>query len=329
MSNPLGRFEFRVWGNHLGPFRDRLNAIAAPSDPRESAETYILSRATDAANVKIRAGLLDIKLMFEQVGRLERWRPVLKSEFPLDSRTIVEQVFPTLGVAIPHISQPSYTHGEFIRDLVQPHRDLAMVDVVKLRTAVHLRKVHGRICRSSNRRRRDVRNGRDRIRRSGRRAARDRKTWPELSREYKLCSSSEADDWDDAARERLGRLNAQRSTAFNCAQAVSAEELKKMAKEIERQFLVQPRKWSDLGDGLAIRQGYLSASKQCSVRVRTYGDQAYVTMKGADHGHHARRIRVRDSARRRERDPGQLVRASADRKDPLPDCVQGPHLGGR
>jgi len=133
MSNPLGRFEFRVWGNHLSPFRDRLTAIATASDPREGGETYILSRPTDTANVKIRAGLVDIKLMTEQVGRLERWRPVLESEFPLDSRTIVEQIFSNLGVAIPHIAQPSYTHGEFIRDLVRPHRDLATVDVVKLR----------------------------------------------------------------------------------------------------------------------------------------------------------------------------------------------------
>ena len=134
MSNPLGRFEFRIWGNHLSPFRDRLAAIAAPSEPRESAETYILSRATDAANVKIRDDLLDIKLMSEQVGRLERWRPVLKSGFPLDSRTIVEQVFPNLGVAVPQIAQPSYTHGEFIRDLVRPNRDLAIVEVVKIRS---------------------------------------------------------------------------------------------------------------------------------------------------------------------------------------------------
>jgi hypothetical protein len=134
MSNPLGRFEFRIWGNHLSPFRDRLAAIAAPSEPRESAETYILSRATDAANVKIRDDLLDLKLMSEQVGRLERWRPILKSGFPLDSRTIVEQVFPNLGVAVPQIAQPSYTHGEFIRDLVRPNRDLAIVEVVKLRS---------------------------------------------------------------------------------------------------------------------------------------------------------------------------------------------------
>jgi adenylate cyclase len=53
-----------------------------------------------------------------------------------------------------------------------------------------------------------------------------------------------------------------------------------MAKEIERKFLVHPRKWSDLGAGLPIRQGYLCASKRSSVRVRTYGDRAYVTIKG-------------------------------------------------
>jgi hypothetical protein len=133
MSNPLGRFEFRTWGNHLSPFRDRLTALAALSEPRESAETYILSRATDAADVKIRDGLLDIKLMIDQVGRLERWRPVLKSAFPLDSRTIVEQVFPNLGVATAQIAQPSYTHGEFIRDLVRARRDIVMVEVVKIR----------------------------------------------------------------------------------------------------------------------------------------------------------------------------------------------------
>jgi CYTH domain-containing protein len=57
-----------------------------------------------------------------------------------------------------------------------------------------------------------------------------------------------------------------------------------MAKEIERKFLVHPRKWSDLGAGLAIRQGYLAASAHCSVRVRTYGDRGYLTIKGATSG---------------------------------------------
>ena len=57
-----------------------------------------------------------------------------------------------------------------------------------------------------------------------------------------------------------------------------------MAKEIERKFLVHPRKWSDLGPGLEIRQGYLCATKQSSVRVRTYGDKAFLTIKGSTTG---------------------------------------------
>ena len=133
MSITPGRFEFRVWGSRLSPFRDRLGAIANPSEPHESAETYILSRTTDTANVKIREGLLDLKLMIEQVGRLERWHPILKAEFPLDSRTIVEQVFPNLAVAAPNTAQLSYTLGDFMGGLVRPYRDLALVDVVKVR----------------------------------------------------------------------------------------------------------------------------------------------------------------------------------------------------
>jgi exopolyphosphatase/guanosine-5'-triphosphate,3'-diphosphate pyrophosphatase len=133
MSSTPGRFEFRIWGNDLNEFQDRLSATGRPSEPRESAETYILSRATDAANVKIRDGLLDVKMMIEQVGWLERWCPLLKAEFPIDSRAIAGLVFPSLEIPTPQITQPSYAQGEFIQDLIRPNRDLWMVDLVKIR----------------------------------------------------------------------------------------------------------------------------------------------------------------------------------------------------
>jgi adenylate cyclase len=57
-----------------------------------------------------------------------------------------------------------------------------------------------------------------------------------------------------------------------------------MAKEIERKFLVRPRNWSELGPGLVIRQGYLSTAIERTVRVRTYGDRGYVTIKGVTSG---------------------------------------------
>ena len=133
MPDPQARFEFRIWGSHLDVAHKRLDALADASGPRESAETYILSRLTDTANVKIRDGLLDIKLLVEQQGHLERWRPVLKTGFPLESRAIVEVVFPNLGVAPPALERSAYSHGELIQDVVRPNRDLAGVNVTKKR----------------------------------------------------------------------------------------------------------------------------------------------------------------------------------------------------
>jgi adenylate cyclase len=57
-----------------------------------------------------------------------------------------------------------------------------------------------------------------------------------------------------------------------------------MANEIEKKFLVRPRKWSELGPGLIIRQGYLSTDNERTVRVRTYGDRGYITIKGITKG---------------------------------------------
>jgi CYTH domain-containing protein len=57
-----------------------------------------------------------------------------------------------------------------------------------------------------------------------------------------------------------------------------------MAKEIERKFLVHPRKWSEMAPATDIRQGYICSEKDRSVRVRTVGSKAFVTIKGTTSG---------------------------------------------
>jgi len=54
-----------------------------------------------------------------------------------------------------------------------------------------------------------------------------------------------------------------------------------MAKEIERKFLVSDRRWRALADeGVAIRQAYIVAQEDRSLRVRLYGDgRARLTLK--------------------------------------------------
>ena len=53
-----------------------------------------------------------------------------------------------------------------------------------------------------------------------------------------------------------------------------------MAKEIERKFLVTSDEWRTLAQGTLYRQGYLNSIKERTVRIRTVGDKAFLTVKG-------------------------------------------------
>lgn len=57
-----------------------------------------------------------------------------------------------------------------------------------------------------------------------------------------------------------------------------------MALEIERKFLVKGDAWRALATGTHYRQGYLSSSKERTVRVRTIDETAFLTIKGPNQG---------------------------------------------
>ena len=57
-----------------------------------------------------------------------------------------------------------------------------------------------------------------------------------------------------------------------------------MAKEIERKFLVKGDAWRSLAEGVSYRQGYLNSQKERTVRIRTVGEKAYLTVKGPTQG---------------------------------------------
>lgn len=57
-----------------------------------------------------------------------------------------------------------------------------------------------------------------------------------------------------------------------------------MAQEIERKFLVCNDHWRYLAtEGILYRQAYLNTDKQRVVRIRTVGDQGFITIKGITH----------------------------------------------
>ena len=57
-----------------------------------------------------------------------------------------------------------------------------------------------------------------------------------------------------------------------------------MSIEIERKFLVKKDKLPMLDDGVVIRQAYLSFAPAPTVRVRLWGEKAYLTIKGSVNG---------------------------------------------
>ena len=57
-----------------------------------------------------------------------------------------------------------------------------------------------------------------------------------------------------------------------------------MPREIERKFLVSNDEWRSEAHGKRYRQGYLSTVKERTVRVRTAGEQGFLTIKGTSVG---------------------------------------------
>ena len=57
-----------------------------------------------------------------------------------------------------------------------------------------------------------------------------------------------------------------------------------MGIEIERKFLLAGDAWRGQGQSVLLRQGYLSSARERVVRVRIEGEQAMLTIKGANVG---------------------------------------------
>lgn len=53
-----------------------------------------------------------------------------------------------------------------------------------------------------------------------------------------------------------------------------------MGIEIERKFLLKNNSWKTEGSGLYYKQGYLSKTIDCTIRLRIAGDNACLTIKG-------------------------------------------------
>lgn len=126
------RWEWRTFSRCLP-----RGAAAAPvtGEARDSSETYFLSPFSPH-NVKLRGGQLDLKRLeaVDDTG-LERWRPVLKTAFPIDA-TAVAEVCHALRVSPPYSERAAYSREDLVREIVEHIPTLRLVDVHKHRTPI-------------------------------------------------------------------------------------------------------------------------------------------------------------------------------------------------
>ncbi len=132
MTEIKPRFEFRIWAESLVPLRAKLESMALASE-KSSEETYLISNATERCNAKIRADLMDIKVLIAEERGLEQWNPTLKAGFPLNAETITGKVFPSLQLEAPPMARPEYAFDEFLNEVIRPNPKIAIVAVTKVR----------------------------------------------------------------------------------------------------------------------------------------------------------------------------------------------------
>ena len=131
MTEIKPRYEFRVWGETLAPLRVGLERLS-PLRRTESRETYLVSKVTDGCNAKIRAELMDVKVLVAQSRRLEQWKPILKTGFPLESSVVSEIVLSSLKVAPARVTKSAYQLDEFL-DLMAHTDGLVLAAISKTR----------------------------------------------------------------------------------------------------------------------------------------------------------------------------------------------------
>ncbi len=131
MPSIVPRWEWRVFGEHVGAAEGRFAALASES-VEESDEVYLLSRHADES-VKFRDGLLDVKRLEDVSDEgLEQWRPVLKAPFPLSAADVGTVLDALSSDATP---EAAATLDELLDRNVRPSDDLLAVEV-------HKRRVH-------------------------------------------------------------------------------------------------------------------------------------------------------------------------------------------
>ena len=131
----IPRYEFRIFGNCLDKYESKIKKLSEKEITRQMDSIYLLTPWKRKNNIKIRDGVMDIKVLEEEHSGLEQWNPFLVGKFPLNADVIKTVVFPALGIESPVFGRKKYSLDNFIAEVVSIDPDLAVAYVLKTRHA--------------------------------------------------------------------------------------------------------------------------------------------------------------------------------------------------
>ncbi len=134
------RYEFRIFGNNLTETEEKINKLSKKEKTRKMTSVYLLASGNPGNNIKIRDGVMDIKVLENVKYGLEQWNPFLVGEFPLSSEVIRTVVFPSLGVQCPVLERDKYTLKQLVDELITVDPDLSVAYVNKTRHSYTINK---------------------------------------------------------------------------------------------------------------------------------------------------------------------------------------------
>ena len=73
VSAVIPRFEFRIFGNNLDKYKEKIEKLSQKEMTREMDSVYLLTPWKRKNNVKIREGVMDIKLLEQEHLGLQQW----------------------------------------------------------------------------------------------------------------------------------------------------------------------------------------------------------------------------------------------------------------
>ncbi|MBU0528242.1 hypothetical protein KKF86_00565 [bacterium] len=132
------RFEFRTFGYDFTDYNKKMAKLSLPVPDdirvRTFDEIYVISKTIDDTNIKVKNDLLDIKKLIQVRDNLEQWNTIMKYDFPISKKLLMDEIFPALGADISIFRNDELNKKQFIMT-VKRHKDLLAVPVQKQRHA--------------------------------------------------------------------------------------------------------------------------------------------------------------------------------------------------